>query len=214
MIQAGVIMVNGKVVTELGTKIVPEDKVQIGEQTLTPQKKIYLLLNKPKGYITTVDDPQERNTVMMLVKDACKERIYPVGRLDRNTSGLLLMTNDGEMAKKLTHPSHKIRKVYQVEVDKPFAKADMIKLTEGVELEDGIMSVDEIAYTGNGESKKVLGVIIHSGKNRVVRRMFEALGYEVVKLDRTMFANLTKKDLPRGRWRFLEQNEINLLKML
>lgn len=214
MIEAGAITVNGKIVTELGTKVFPNDRVQIGNETLSPQKKVYVLLNKPKGYITTVDDPQERNTVMMLVKDACKERIYPVGRLDRNTSGLLLLTNDGEMAKKLTHPSHKVRKVYQVEVNRTFSKADMLRLTEGVELEDGIMAVDEIAYTGSGEDKKVLGVVIHSGKNRVVRRLFEALEYEVVKLDRVVFANLTKKDLPRGRWRFLEESEINLLKMV
>ncbi len=214
MIEAGAITVNGVVVTELGTKVFPNDRVQIGNETLSPQKKVYVLLNKPKGYITTVDDPQERNTVMMLVKDACKERIYPVGRLDRNTSGLLLLTNDGEMAKKLTHPSHKVRKVYQVEVNRTFSKADMVRLTEGVELEDGIMAVDEIAYTGSGEDKKVLGVVIHSGKNRVVRRLFEALEYEVVKLDRVVFANLTKKDLPRGRWRFLEESEINHLMMM
>jgi len=214
MIEAGAITVNGKVVTELGTKVSPDDKVQIGNETLNPQKKVYLLLNKPKGYITTVDDPQERNTVMMLVKDACKERIYPVGRLDRNTSGLLLLTNDGEMAKKLTHPGHKVRKIYQVEVNRAFSKADMIQLTEGIELEDGLMAVDEIAYTGSGDDKKVLGVVVHSGKNRVVRRLFEALDYEVVKLDRVAFANLTKKDLPRGRWRFLEESEINLLKMV
>ncbi len=214
MIEAGAVTVNGKVVTELGTKVSPDDKVQIGNDTLNPQKKVYLLLNKPKGYITTVDDPQERNTVMMLVKDACKERVYPVGRLDRNTSGLLLLTNDGEMAKKLTHPSHKVRKIYQVEVNKTFSKSDMVRLTEGIELEDGIMAVDEIAYTGSGEDKKVLGVVIHSGKNRVVRRLFEALEYEVVKLDRVAFANLTKKDLPRGRYRFLLESEINMLKMI
>lgn len=214
MIQAGAVMVNGKTVTELGSKVNPGDKVQIGDETLNPQKKIYLLLNKPKGYITTVDDPQERNTVMMLVKDACRERIYPVGRLDRNTSGLLLMTNDGEIAKKLTHPSHRVRKIYQVELNKSFAKADMLKMTEGIELEDGMMTVDEIAYTGPGDDKKSLGVVIHSGKNRIVRRMFEALDYEVVKLDRVAFANLTKKDLPRGRWRFLEDSEVNMLKMI
>ncbi len=214
MIQAGAVKVNGQIVTELGIKVGPDDKVQIGDEALNPQKKVYLLLNKPKGYITTVEDPQDRNTVMMLVKDACRERIYPVGRLDRNTSGLLLMTNDGEMAKKLTHPSHRVRKIYQVEVNRSFSKSDMIKLTEGIELEDGIMSVDEIAYTGKGEEKKVLGVVIHSGKNRVVRRLFEALDYEVVKLDRVAFANLTKKDLPRGRWRFLTESEINMLKMI
>ena len=214
MILAGAIKVNGITVTELGTKVGPDDKVQIGDETLNPQKKVYLLLNKPKGYITTVEDPEDRNTVMMLIKDACRERVYPVGRLDRNTTGLLLMTNDGEMAKKLTHPSHKVRKIYQVEVNKTFAKSDMIRLTEGIELEDGLMAVDEIAYTGKSEDKKVLGVVIHSGKNRIVRRLFEALDYEVTKLDRVAFANLTKKDLPRGRYRFLTEAEINLLKMI
>ena len=214
MIQAGAITVNGVVVTELGTKITDTDKVQIGNETLNPQKKVYLLLNKPKGYITTVDDPQDRNTVMMLVNNACRERIYPVGRLDRNTSGLLLFTNDGELAKKLTHPSHKVRKIYHVEVNRAFSKADMIRMTEGIELEDGIMAVDEIAYTGSGEDKKTLGVVIHSGKNRIVRRLFEALDYEITKLDRVAFANLTKKDLPRGRHRFLEESEISMLKML
>lgn len=214
MILAGAVTVNGVVVTELGTKVTRDDKVQYDGETLTPQNKVYLLLNKPKGVITTLDDPLERNTVINLVKNACEERIYPVGRLDRNTSGLLLMTNDGDLAKKLTHPSHRVRKIYHVELNKSFAKSDMVKLAEGIELEDGIMAVDEIAYTGTGEDKKSLGVIIHSGKNRVVRRLFEALDYEVTKLDRVAFANLTKKDLPRGKWRFLEESEINVLKML
>ncbi|KAF0198147.1 MAG: rluB [Bacteroidetes bacterium] len=214
LIESGAVSVNGKIVTELGTKVTREDKVQFGGETLNIEKKVYLLLNKPKGYITTVDDPQERNTVMMLIKDACRERVYPVGRLDRNTSGLLLFTNDGEMAKKLTHPGHKVRKVYHVELDKALSKADMIQLSEGVELEDGLMAVDEIAYTGTANDKKSIGVVIHSGKNRVVRRLFEALEYEIVKLDRVAFANLTKKDLPRGRWRFLDQNEINMMMMI
>jgi len=214
LIQSGAVSVNGVVVTELGTKITRDDKVQFGGETLHIEKKVYLLLNKPKGYITTVDDPQERNTVMMLIRDACRERIYPVGRLDRNTTGLLLFTNDGEMAKKLMHPGHKVRKVYHVEISTALSKADMQKLSEGVELEDGIMAVDEIAYTGVGTDKKNIGVVIHSGKNRVVRRLFEALDYEVVKLDRVAFANLTKKDLPRGRWRFLEESELNVLKMI
>lgn len=214
LIESGAVSVNGKVVTELGVKVTREDKVQFGGETLNIEKKVYLLLNKPKGYITTVDDPQERNTVMMLVKDACRERIYPVGRLDRNTSGLLLFTNDGDMAKKLTHPGHKVRKVYHVELDKALAKSDMLTLSEGIELEDGMMAVDEIAYTGTSNDKKNIGVVIHSGRNRVVRRLFESLGYEVVKLDRVAFGNLTKKDLPRGRWRFLEENELNLLKMI
>jgi 23S rRNA pseudouridine2605 synthase len=214
LIESGAVSINGKVVTELGTKITRDDKVQFGGETLNIEKKVYLLLNKPKGYITTVDDPQDRNTVMMLIKDACKERIYPVGRLDRNTSGLLLFTNDGETAKKLTHPGHKVRKVYHVELNKSLSKPDMMQLTEGIELEDGIMTVDEIAYTGSGDDKKNIGVVIHSGRNRVVRRMFESLEYEVVKLDRVAFANLTKKDLPRGRWRMLEQSEVNMLLML
>lgn len=214
LIESGAVSVNGKVVTLLGTRISREDQVQFGGETLSMEKKVYLLLNKPKGYITTVDDPQDRNTVMMLVKDACRERIYPVGRLDRNTTGLLLFTNDGDVAKKLTHPGHKVRKVYHVELNKGLSKADMLQLSEGIELEDGLMAVDEIAYTGNADDKKNIGVVIHSGKNRVVRRLFEALDYEVVKLDRVAFANLTKKDLPRGRWRFLEQQEINMLMMI
>ena len=214
MIEAGAVSINGVVVTELGTRVNPGDKVQIGNETLNAEKKVYILLNKPKGYITTVDDPQERNTVMMLIKGACRERVYPVGRLDRNTSGLLLFTNDGEMATKLMHPGRQVRKMYQVEVNRTFSKSDMIQMTEGVELEDGVMAVDEIAYTGTGEDKKTLGVVIHSGKNRVVRRMFEALDYEVVKLDRVVYANLTKKDLPRGRWRFLTESELNMLKMI
>lgn len=214
LIESGAVSVNGKVVTQLGTRITREDKVQFGGETLSMEKKVYLLLNKPKGYITTVDDPQERKTVMLLVKDACSERIYPVGRLDRNTTGVLLFTNDGEITKKLTHPSHKVRKVYHVELDKGLSKADMDRLVQGIELEDGMMAVDEIAYTGNTESRKSIGVVIHSGKNRVVRRLFEALEYEVVKLDRVAFANLTKKDLPRGHWRFLEKSEINLLMMV
>ena len=214
LIESGAVTVNGVVVTELGVKVTRDDKIQFGGETLNLEKKVYLLLNKPKGYITTVDDPQERNTVMMLVKDACNERIYPVGRLDRNTTGLLLFTNDGEVAKKLTHPGHKVRKVYHVELNKGLAKSDMIQLTDGIELEDGMMAVDEIAYTGSADDKKNIGVVIHSGRNRVVRRLFEALDYEVVKLDRVAFANLTKKDLPRGRWRMLEQSEINMLLML
>lgn len=214
LIESGVVSVNGIIVTELGTRITRNDKVQFGGETLSIEKKVYLLLNKPKGYITTVDDPQERNTVMMLIKDACRERVYPVGRLDRNTSGLLLFTNDGDIAKKLTHPGHKVRKVYHVELNKALSKGDMLRLSEGVELEDGLMAVDEIAYTGSENSKKNVGVVVHSGKNRVVRRLFEALEYDVVKLDRVAFANLTKKDLPRGRWRMLDEKEISLLQMI
>ncbi|GAB1403452.1 pseudouridine synthase [Lentimicrobium sp.] len=214
LIISGGVTVNGIVVTRLGTRITREDKVEFGGETLDIEKKVYLLLNKPKGYITTVDDPEERKTVMMLVKGACRERIYPVGRLDRNTTGLLLLTNDGELTKKLTHPSHRVRKVYHVELDKSLAKADLERLNKGIELEDGMMAVDEIAYTGQGDDRKNIGVVIHSGRNRIVRRLFEALDYEVVKLDRVGFANLTKKDLPRGKWRMLDQNEINVLMMV
>ena len=214
LILAGAVKVNGVVVTELGTKILPTDKVQYGDEKVRREKLVYVLLNKPKGYITTTDDPYDRNTVMSLVADAGKERIYPVGRLDRNTSGLLLFTTDGELATKLMHPSHKVRKVYHVELDKALTKADMFKIAEGIELEDGFASVDEISYDQDGASKKEVGVELHSGRNRIVRRIFEALGYEVVKLDRMVFAGLTKKDLPRGRWRFLTEKEVNFLKMI
>lgn len=214
LILAGVVQVNGKVVTELGTKISPDDKVQYDNQTIRNEKHVYVLLNKPKGYITTTDDPFDRKTVMALVADACKERIYPVGRLDRNTTGLLLLTNDGDIAKKLTHPKHKVKKVYQVELDKALTKNDMLKIADGVELEDGLALIDEIAYISDSSSKKEIGVELHSGKNRIVRRIFEATGYEVVKLDRVIFAGLTKKDLPRGKWRLLTEQEINFLKML
>jgi 23S rRNA pseudouridine2605 synthase len=212
LIQAGAIKVNGIVVTELGVRVGPRDKVQYGDQTLAGEKMMYLLLNKPKGYITTSEDPYERKTVMELVSDACRERIYPVGRLDRNTTGLLLFTNDGDLAKKLTHPRHKVRKIYHVELDKALTKSDMIRITDGIELEDGVIKADEVAYTG--ESKREIGIELHSGKNRVVRRIFEVLEYDVVKLDRVSFAGLTKKDLPRGRWRFLTDSEVNYLKML
>jgi len=212
LIRAGVIKVNGVFVTEMGIRVGPRDKVQYGDQTLAGEKMVYVLLNKPKGYLTTSDDPFDRKTVMELVSDACRERIYPVGRLDRNTTGLLLLTNDGDMAKKLTHPRHKVKKIYHVELDKGLTKSDMIRISEGVELDDGIVKADEIAYTGEG--KKEIGIELHSGKNRVVRRIFELLEYEVVKLDRVSFAGLTKKDLPRGRWRFLTESEVNYLKML
>jgi len=214
LIQAGVIKVNGIVITELGYKVNPGDKVQYEDQPIRSEKLVYVLLNKPKGYITTVDDPFDRKTVMALVENACKERIYPVGRLDRNTSGLLLLTNDGELAKKLTHPKHDVRKVYHVELDKPLTKADMLTIAEGVELEDGMAQVDEIAYAEGSGSKRELGVELHSGRNRIVRRIFESLGYDVVKLDRVIFAGLTKKDLPRGHWRFLTEKEVIYLRMI
>ena len=214
LITAGVIKVNGKVVTTLGTKVSPEDKVQYGDQSLNREKLRYVLLNKPKGFITTTDDPQERKTVMSLIAKACKERIYPVGRLDRNTTGLLLFTNDGELAKKLSHPKHGIRKIYHVVLDKPLTKKEMLMITEGIELEDGIIKVDAIEYIGDGKDKKQIGIELHSGKNRIVRRIFEKLEYKVVRLDRVAFAGLTKKTLPRGEWRHLEEKEVSFLKML
>ncbi len=214
LIGSGAVSVNGQIVTEMGFKVQPNDTVNYGGERLISERKKYLLLNKPKGYITTVDDPQERKTVMMLVGNACKERIYPVGRLDRNTTGLLLFTNDGEMAKKLTHPSHGAEKIYHVELDKPLTKKDMQQILDGVELEDGIVAADDIQYVGNGEDKKIVGIQIHTGKNRIVRRIFESLGYEIYKLDRVIFAGLTKKNLPRGEWRFLTDKELAFLKMI
>ena len=213
LITAGLISVNGKLVTELGSKVKPGDDVRYNGERIRNEKHVYLLLNKPKDYITTVEDPNERKTVMELIEGACAERVYPVGRLDRNTTGLLLFTNDGDLARYLTHPSSRVKKIYSVELDKNLKVSDSRQLMEGVELEDGISRVDDIAYDGDGSNKKVVGVELHSGKNRVVRRLFEALGYEVKKLDRVGFAGLTKKDLPRGRWRFLDEKEIGFLKM-
>jgi 23S rRNA pseudouridine2605 synthase len=213
LIVAGVISINGEIVTELGTKVNAGDVVKYHDQTLKTEKHVYVLLNKPKDYITTTEDPDERKTVMALVHDACKERIFPVGRLDRNTTGLLLLTNDGELTKRLTHPSGEIKKLYQVELDRNLTQADMLRAAEGVELEDGIASFDEIQYVST-DDKTIIGVELHSGKNRIVRRIFEAMDYKVRKLDRTTFAGLTKKDLPRGRWRFLTEMEVNMLKML
>ena len=216
LIAAGSVKVNGKVVTEMGYQVLPGDEVSYGGEKLRSEKLRYFLLNKPKGFITTTDDPQERRTVMMLMDGCCAERIYPVGRLDRATTGLLLFTNDGELAKRLTHPSTQVYKIYQVELNKPVTKEDMKKLLEGIELEDGPMHVDDIQYSANGGTidKRVVGVELHSGRNRIVRRLFEALGYEVHKLDRVVFAGLTKKDLPRGRWRELTDKEVGFLKMI
>ena len=213
MIKSGVIKVNGKIVTELGTRVSPDDKIQYGDETLNKEVKRYLLLNKPKDTITTANDPEGRKTVMELVKSACKERLYPVGRLDRTTTGLLLMTNDGDLAKKLTHPSYEVKKIYQVTLDKNLKAVDMKRILDGLTLEDGLAEVDEIAYVGEGADKTEVGIAIHSGKNRIVRRIFEHLGYEVVKLDRTFFAGLTKKDLPRGKFRFLTEKELIMLRM-
>ncbi|RLD39229.1 MAG: hypothetical protein DRI89_13690 [Bacteroidetes bacterium] len=214
LIESGVVKVNGEVITQLGTKISPSDKVQYGGQTLKREKLQYLLLNKPKGFITTVDDPQNRRTVMTLVENACKERIYPVGRLDRNTLGLLLFTNDGEMTKKLTHPKFGVKKIYHVFLDKNLKKEDLDKIAGGIQLEDGFIKPDSIAYATRENDKKQIGMELHSGRNRIVRRVFESLGYNVIKLDRVFFAGLTKKDLPRGKWRMLKEEEINLLKRL
>ncbi len=214
LIAAGVVSVNGVPVTELGFKVDPaKDSIRYNGETLRREKMVYVLLNKPKDYITTTDDPQERKTVMSLVEKASRERIYPVGRLDRNTTGLLLMTNDGDLAEKLSHPRNNITKLYQVELNKSLSQGDLNKIQFGIELEDGVIKPDQVSYVAGG-SKKEVGIQIHSGKNRVVRRIFESLGYEVVKLDRVVYSNLTKKDLPRGRWRYLEEKEIIQLKHL
>lgn len=214
LISTGAITVNGNVITEMGYKVVPGDVVKYNGNELKSEKKVYLLLNKPKGYITTSDDPQQRKTVMELIEGACSERVYPVGRLDRNTTGLLLFTNDGELTKKLTHPSFGAQKVYNVELDNTISKADMYALLKGIELEDGYEKVDAINYTNNEPiDKRKVGVSIHSGKNRIIRRLFEALGYEVVKLDRVYFAGLTKKNLLRGHYRFLTEKEVAFLQM-
>ena len=214
MIEAGMVSVNGKIVTELGTKVSLTDKVKYADEIINREKPRYLLLNKPKGFITTVDDPENRKTVMTLVAGACKERIYPVGRLDRNTTGLLLFTNDGNIAKKLSHPRYGIKKIYHIELEKSLTKFDYDKISEGFKLEDDFVKVDAIEYIGDGKDKKQIGIELHSGKNRIVRRIFEFLAYEVVRLDRVYYAGLTKKNLPRGTWRFLEEQEINMLKMI
>ena len=214
LIAAGSVSVNGKVVTTLGFQVHEGDVVNYGGEVLRSERKRYFLLNKPKGYITTLDDPQERKTVMMLIDSACPERIYPVGRLDRNTTGLLLFTNDGDLARRLTHPSTGVYKIYHVEVDKAVTRDDMKKLLEGIELEDGSIHVDDIQYAQNFNDKRIVGVELHSGKNRIVRRMFEHLGYSIHKLDRVVFAGLTKKDLPRGHYRELTPAEVGYLKMI
>jgi 23S rRNA pseudouridine2605 synthase len=212
LIISGAVKVNGEVVDTLGAKIRPGDKVTYGDQSVKGERKVYLLLNKPKDYITTMEDERDRKTVMKLVEGACKERIYPVGRLDRNTTGLLLMTNDGELTTKLTHPKHGIKKVYHVSLNKGLKPEHFKEIMDGVELEDGKVKVDDLAFVGEG--KKEVGVEIHSGRNRVVRRLFEHLGYDVIKLDRVVFAGLTKKDLPRGKHRFLSAKEISFLQMI
>lgn len=213
LIETGVVKINGKIVTELGTKVAPEDTVHYGGQLIQSQKKQYVLLNKPKNYITTMDDPEERQTVMELVSKACSERIYPVGRLDRATSGLLLFTNDGDMTKRLTHPSGKVKKIYHVTVDRNVTQKDLIALVEGVQLEDGPASADKAFYLPN-ETKSTISIELHSGRNRIIRRMMESMNYKVTKLDRVQFASLTKKDLLRGRFRHLTEKEVGFLHRL
>ena len=211
-IQAGVVTVNGEVVTELGTKILRTDEVKFHDAPVSLEKKVYVLLNKPKDYVTTSDDPQQRKTVMDLVKDVCPERIYPVGRLDRNTTGVLLLTNDGDLASKLTHPKFLKKKVYHVHLDKNITAHDLDQIREGITLEDGEIKADAVEYADERDKAQV-GIEIHSGKNRIVRRIFESLGYRVTKLDRVQFAGLTKKNLRRGDWRFLTEKEVDMLRM-
>ncbi len=214
LIDSGMVKVNGNVVSEMGFKVSADDTVEFDGNVLQQEKKYYLLLNKPKGFITTTDDPYERKTVMSLIKNACKGRVYPVGRLDMPTTGLLLFTNDGELAKKLIHPKHSIKKIYHVVLNKKLTKSDMVKISEGIQLEDGIIKVDDIAFVSGVENKKEVGIELHSGRNRIIRRLFESLEYKVVRLDRVSFAGLTKKDIPRGKWRHLTSKEISYLKMI
>ena len=209
-ITAGLVTVNGQIVTQLGTKVLPTDEVKFNDSRVQGEKKVYLVLNKPKGYVTSLDDPHAGKTVMDLVEGACTERIYPVGRLDKNSLGLLLFTNDGDLTKQLTHPSYLKKKIYQVTLDKPLARADMDRIAEGITLEDGEIFADEISYVN--DNKQEIGIEIHSGRNRIVRRIFEFLGYTVTKLDRVYYAGLTKKNLKRGAWRFLSREEVERLK--
>jgi len=212
LIGEGLVTVNGEVVTELGRKVTLDDDVRFDGKQLNPERKVYLLLNKPRGFVTTLDDPHAERTVMQLVQNACSERIYPVGRLDMQTTGVLLFTNDGELAKKLTHPSYEKVKIYHVQLDADFLQEDLEQIRKGIELEDGFIAADDIQLI-DPEDLRQVGIEIHSGKNHIVRRIFNHFGYQVEKLDRVLFAGLTKKDLPRGRYRFLSQQEINFLKM-
>jgi 23S rRNA pseudouridine2605 synthase len=212
LIQSGAVKVNGQVIDQLGYKINPGDQVVFNNQNIMHERKVYLLLNKPKDCITTSDDPRGRKTVMDYIQGACKERVYPVGRLDRNTTGVLLLTNDGDLTTRLTHPKHGIRKIYHVTLNRNLKPEDFKQLVDGVELEDGPMKADDISF--DGTSRREVGIELHSGRNRIVRRMFEHLGYEVVKLDRVMFAGLTKKELSRGHYRLLSSKEVAFLKML
>jgi 23S rRNA pseudouridine2605 synthase len=211
IIRKGLITVNGKQVTDLATKVTPEDDVRYKNKRLSAEKKIYILLNKPKDYVTTVEDPHADKTVIDLIGDACPERVYPVGRLDKSTTGVLLLTNDGDLAGKLTHPKYNRKKIYHVFLDRVVPKNDLFRLTEGIDLEGEIIAADAVSYTDQ-DDRSQLGIELHSGQNRVVRRLFEKLGYKVKKLDRVYFAGLTKKNLPRGKWRFLTDKEISTLK--
>jgi 23S rRNA pseudouridine2605 synthase len=212
LIVSGSISINGKIVSQLGTKVFPSDQVRFNDQVIRSEKQVYVLLNKPKGYITSTHDPEERSTVMDLVRKACRERIYPVGRLDRNSTGILLLTNDGELAERLAHPSHQVKKIYEVGLDQPVKPSDIAVIRQGINLDDGFIKADDIAFTS--QDKKRIGIEIHSGRNRIVRRIFESLGYKVTRLDRVMYAFLTKKNLPRGKWRHLSPSEISRLKQL
>ena len=212
-ITAGLITVNGQLVTELGSKVLPTDDIRYNGERMQAEKKVYILLNKPKDYVTSVDDPHAKRTVMELIKGACRERIYPVGRLDRMTTGVLLLTNDGELTKKLTHPTSNIRKIYQAHLDKSLKVEDLHAISDGITLEDGFIRIDGASYISE-EDKSLIGVEIHSGRNRIVRRVFEHLGYKVTKLDRVYFAGLTKKSLQRGHWRYLDPKEVGFLKMM
>ena len=212
LIEAGVVEVNGKVVTELGTKVGPGDTVHYGGEKISTEKPVYILLNKPKDFITTSEDPQNRRTVLQLVNNACKERVFPVGRLDRHTTGVLLLTNDGKVTEKLTHPQNQIKKIYHVVLDKNLGSHDLAQIQEGVSVEGSVVHIDQISY--QGESKKELGIETHSGRNQIIRKVFAELGYTVTKLDRVFFAGLTKKNVQRGKWRFLTEQEIQYLKML
>jgi len=210
-IKNGLITVNGKLVTDLGTKVTWDDDVRLRNKRLSAEKKVYILMNKPKDYVTTVEDPHAEHTVLELIGDDCRERVYPVGRLDKATTGVLLLTNDGELTGKLTHPKYKRKKIYHVFLDHPLIKNDLFKLTEGIELDGEIIAADAVAYADT-EDKSQIGIELHSGQNRVIRRMFETIGYKVKKLDRVYFAGLTKKNLKRGKWRFLTDKEVSMLK--
>ncbi|MBL4578756.1 MAG: rRNA pseudouridine synthase [Flavobacteriales bacterium] len=214
LIESGLIKVNGKVVTEMGYKIKADDLVKYQSKVLTGERKVFILMNKPKDHITTVSDTHDRKTVMHIVERMCKERVYPVGRLDRNTTGLLLFTNDGELAKRLTHPRYGIKKIYHAHLDKSISIKELNSIRKGVRLDDGIAQVDIIDYVGDGKDKRHVGLELHSGKNRIIRRIFEHLGYKVMSLDRIGYAGLTKKDIPRGRCRYLNQKEVGMLKMV